>query len=130
MRRLRTATRASSPIRPGRTALANSPTENAEKTSGKPGWGGGIACTTTFAQGRASRLVLEQADERLDKRPLVTCREGDGGLLRHDLTVPIDVGRDHRGRARVRARQHHAEALPAERGRNERFGAQQLRREL
>ena len=39
MRRFSTATRASSPIRPGRTAFANRPTENAEKTSMKLGWG-------------------------------------------------------------------------------------------
>ena len=41
--RVSTATRASSPMRPGSTAFAKSPTENAEKTSITPGCGGGIA---------------------------------------------------------------------------------------
>src|SRR5262249_7301090 len=34
--------------RPGRTAFANSPTENAEKTRRKRGWGGGIAWLMTI----------------------------------------------------------------------------------
>ena len=42
-RRRSTATRASSPIRPGSTAFASRPTENAEKTSLKRGRGGSSA---------------------------------------------------------------------------------------
>jgi hypothetical protein len=50
MRRRRTATRASSPTRPGSTAFAKSPTENAEKTSGNGGRGGAIDCLITVSQ--------------------------------------------------------------------------------
>ena len=53
MRLLSTATRASSPIRPGRIAFANRPTENAEKTSMKLGWGGSNACTITVRHASA-----------------------------------------------------------------------------
>ena len=49
-RRTRTATRPSSPTRPGRTAFANRPTQNAEKTSRKPGRGAAIACRITVFQ--------------------------------------------------------------------------------
>src|SRR6266511_4103272 len=48
--RLRTATRASSPIRPGRTAFANSPIEKAENTSENRGCGSGIAWVITVRQ--------------------------------------------------------------------------------
>src|SRR5229473_1540601 len=48
--RASTATRASSPIRPGRTAFANSPTEKAENTSRLLGYGGGIAWRMTVRQ--------------------------------------------------------------------------------
>ena len=51
--RVSTATRASSPIRPGRTAFANRPTEKAEKTSGRRGWGGSMAEWMTVLQARA-----------------------------------------------------------------------------
>src|SRR6266513_2527505 len=50
--RVSTATRASSPIRPGRTAFANRPTENAEKTSNSRGYGGPIAEWMTLAQAK------------------------------------------------------------------------------
>src|SRR5919202_1828289 len=50
-------------------------------------------------------------------------------LGRHDVPVPGDVGRDDRRRARERAREHHPEALAAERGRDERLPREQLRRE-
>src|SRR5204862_3955737 len=43
IRRVRTATRASSPTRPGSTAFASNPTENAENTRPKRGCGGGTA---------------------------------------------------------------------------------------
>jgi len=45
-----TATRATSPTRPGSTAFANSPTENAEKTSGKRGCGLAIDCLIAVFQ--------------------------------------------------------------------------------
>ena len=54
--RVRTATRASSPIRPGSTAFANRPTEKAEKTSIAFGRGGSIAewITVVHASARAT----------------------------------------------------------------------------
>src|SRR2546421_11786986 len=65
--RFRTATRASSPIRPGSTAFANSPTENAEKTSRKPGTGGGIAWGGTAlhpgGRGGAATRVKPRSEE-------------------------------------------------------------------
>ena len=42
-----TATRASSPIRPGSTAFPNSPTQKAENVSEAGGCGGGIDCLIT-----------------------------------------------------------------------------------
>ena len=55
-RRLSVTTRASSPTRPGRTAFAKRPTENAEKTVGKDGCGGAIDCliAVSHANARAS----------------------------------------------------------------------------
>ena len=50
----------------------------------------------------------------------------DAGLGRHHVAVAGDVGRDDRRRARERARQHHAEALAAERRRDERLRREQL----
>ena len=57
-RRLRTATRASSPTRPGSTALASSPTQKAANTSGKLGNGGGIAEWITASQAN-ERATIE-----------------------------------------------------------------------
>ena len=51
--RSRTATRASSPTLPGSSAFANSPTENAEKTSVTRGRGGSIAEWITVVQASA-----------------------------------------------------------------------------
>ena len=48
-----TATRASSPIRPGRTAFASRPTENAEKTVRKRGCGGSSAWSIVSRQASA-----------------------------------------------------------------------------
>ncbi len=74
-RRRSTATRASSPTRPGRTAFANSPTENAENTSGKP---------------RPGRL------ERLPDRRVPGERASDHGQEvepdRRDHPSPLDDG--------------------------------------
>ena len=55
--RVRTATRASSPIRPGSTAFAKRPTEKAEKTSGAFGCGGGIALWITVVQASARAMT-------------------------------------------------------------------------
>src|SRR5438270_12124099 len=54
--RVSTATRASSPIRPGRTAFAKRPTENAEKTVVGFGCGAGMAelMTVVHASARAT----------------------------------------------------------------------------
>ena len=49
---------------------------------------------------------------------------------RHHVAVPRDVGSDDRQRARERAREHHPEALAAERRRHERLGRRELRRQL
>ena len=51
--RTSTATRASSPIRPGSTAFAISPTENAEKIERKRGHGFGIAASITCVHANA-----------------------------------------------------------------------------
>ena len=53
MWRVSTATRASSPTRPGIVAFASSPTENAEKTWMNRGCGGGTASSITVAQAKA-----------------------------------------------------------------------------
>ena len=58
IRRRSTATRASSPTRPGNTALANRPTQNAEKTSGNDGCGGGIDSLTAVFQ-ESDRAITE-----------------------------------------------------------------------
>ena len=55
--RLRTATRASSPMRPGRTAFANRPTPNAEKTARNGGSAAGIACSITLFQAPARAIT-------------------------------------------------------------------------
>ncbi len=57
-RRASTAARPISPTRPGSTAFANSPTENAEKTSLNPGRGGAIACRITVFQA-SERAITE-----------------------------------------------------------------------
>ena len=72
-------------------------------------------------RGSSARMPSTAVDERAD----VAGRDGDGGLGRHDLTVALDVRRDDRRRARERARQHHPEALAAERRREERLGRAQ-----
>ena len=56
-RRLSTATRASSPTRPGSTAFASIPTQKAEKTSGKLGNGGGIAERMTASQANVRATI-------------------------------------------------------------------------
>src|SRR5438477_35064 len=137
--RFSTATRASSPIRPGSTAFANRPTENPEKTSRKPGTGGGMAWWITVrhaselpgrrAERLPPRLVVQQLDPRARERRRVARRDEHACLGRHDVPVPGDVGCDNRRRARERARQHHAEALAAERGRDERLRGEKLGRE-
>src|SRR5215467_5360133 len=57
--RVSTATRASSPTRPGSRAFANRPTEKAENTSGTRGRGGSIAEWITNVQARA-RAITER----------------------------------------------------------------------
>ncbi len=59
IRRASTATRPSSPTRPGRVAFANSPTQNAEKTSRNPGRGAVTASRITVFQA-AARTTTEQ----------------------------------------------------------------------
>ena len=56
--------------------------------------------------------------------------DGDGGLGRQHLAVAGNVRRDRRERARERAREHHAEALLADRRRDERLRAEQRLRQL
>ncbi len=73
--RMRTATRASSPMRPGRTAFANSPTENAEKTVSGFGCGGGIAERITVVQASARDDDREQVERDRNDDPL----PDDGG---------------------------------------------------
>ena len=51
-------------------------------------------------------------------------------LGRHHVAVPVDVRGDDRRRARECAREHHAEALAAERRRDERLCRQQLGRQV
>ena len=62
------------------------------------------------------------------ERARVVRGDGDGRLGRDHLPVAGDVGRDDRGRARERARQHHPEALAAERRRDQRLRRAQQRR--
>ena len=75
-------------------------------------------------------LVLQQARDGIRERLLVTGREGNACLFRHDLPVPVDVRCDHRGRAGKGSRQHHAEAFPTERWCNKGLRPQQLGREV
>ena len=55
--RVSTATRASSPILPGRTAFASRPTQKAEKTSGKRGRGSGIAWLITICHAKLRATI-------------------------------------------------------------------------
>ena len=68
--RVRTATRASSPMRPGSTAFANSPTENAEKTSIARGRGGSIAEWITVVQASARTTTESEVEADRDDDPL------------------------------------------------------------
>ena len=68
--RVRTATRASSPIRPGSTAFANRPTENAEKTSIACGRGGSIAEWITVVQASARATTESEVQADRDDDPL------------------------------------------------------------
>ena len=63
----------------------------------------------------AARLVGEEGLDRGDERGGVARRDRDGRLGRHDLAVALDVRSDDGRRARERAREHHPEALAAER---------------
>ena len=71
-----------------------------------------------------------RADDRLGERARIVRRNGNGGLRRHHVTVPGDVGRDHGRRAGEGARQHHAEALATERRGDERLGRGELGRQI
>ena len=75
MRRRSTATRASSPTRPGSTAFAKRPTENAEKTSGNAGCGRSIDCliAVSHANARAS------TERRLSPIAVITHAPADDG---------------------------------------------------
>ena len=66
--RVSTATRASSPILPGRTAFARRPTQKAEKTSWKRGLGGGIAWLITICQA----MLLATIERRLSATAAAT----------------------------------------------------------
>ena len=68
--RVRTATRASSPIRPGSTAFANRPTEKAEKTSGTRGRGGSIAEWITSRPGERASDYREEVQRDRNGDPL------------------------------------------------------------
>ena len=72
---------------------------------------GSSASSETIASARARRLAG---------------RHEQAGLGLHDAAVARDVGGDDRSRAGERAREHHAEALAAERRRDERLRRQQL----
>ena len=68
--RVSTATRASSPIRPGSTAFAKRPTPKAEKTSRKDGVGGGIASLITRSQARCPRHDRDEIEGDRGHHPL------------------------------------------------------------
>ncbi len=70
MRRRSTAARAISPTRPGSTAFANRPTQNAEKTSGYVGCGGSIDCSMHVSH------EIERATTESRLRPIATATHG------------------------------------------------------
>src|SRR5690349_20152883 len=55
-------------MRPGRTAFADRPTPNAEKTARNGGWGGGTACSMTWFQAEA----LAKTERRLSATAATT----------------------------------------------------------
>src|SRR5439155_1358005 len=123
--RVRTPTRASYPIRPGRPpgdALIAGSRPAADAAPGvRPGPAAGAR-----AQLQPSWLVREQARDRQRQRSWIVGRYQHARLRRHHVTISPNVGCDDRRRARKRFCQHHAEALAAERGGDESLRLQQL----
>src|SRR5262249_51151514 len=95
--RVRTATRASSPTRPGSRAFANRPTEKAEKTSGTRGRGGSIAEWITNVQARA-RAITESRFSRI-----ATTTHSQRTAL-NALPIPSRLPRRHQNRPTSDAR--------------------------
>ena len=101
--RVSTATRASSPIRPGSTAFANSPTENAEKTSADAGCGGGIAESDHGRPRERARDDREEVERDRDGDPLPPDRANAS-------PIPVKVGPRHQSSAATPA----ANAIPTD----------------
>ena len=105
MRRVSTATRASSPIRPGSTAFAKRPTQNAENTSRKLGCGGGSACVDHRPPGERARDDREQVERDRDDDPLHSTRRERVADVRSSpgprhQSSATDAGERARARAR------------------------------
>ena len=79
---------------------------------------------------RAPWLVGDERADGIGERVRIVRRHGDGGLLCQHLAVAGNVRRDSREPARERPREHHAEALLADRRRDERLRAEQRPRQL
>ncbi len=75
-------------------------------------------------------FVFEQPDELGGERVWVAGRHELCALAGDDFAVAVDVGGDDRGGAGERAGEDHAEALGAERGRDQRLRLEQLGGEL
>ena len=90
----------------------------------------GVALARELARGRPERAAAASSSSSA----ITACASASGSpggtgrpvSRRHHLAVAGDVGGDRRRRARERAREHHPEALAAERGRDERLRAEQL----
>ena len=101
--RLRTATRASSPMRPGRTAFANRPTPNAENTARN----GGSAAEAPARSPGSSAPARASTERRLSAIAATTHPRRRTGTRRRrgPIRAVPDEERDHRPRTRrARAR--------------------------
>ncbi len=78
----------------------------------------------------AARLVVDERAHGVSERVRIVRRDGDRSLRRQHLAVAGDVRRDGRQRAREGAREHHPEALLADRRRDESLRAEERPRQL
>ena len=106
---------------PGRGSLSVQPEVDLLEATGNaiPGVALLGYLASTRAEGDAARLVVEQLDQRIGERLVMLGWNEDPGIRARDLVVSGNVGRDDGRRTGEGARQHHPEALAAERGRHE-----------
>ena len=108
MWRVSTATRASSPTRPGMVAFASSPTENAEKTWMNRGCGGGTASSITVAQANARATHRDEVEADRGGQPLPLDRPERVPDLAPVRPAEVDGGRSANERGHDRPDPHPA----------------------